>query len=219
MQHVHQSPHSPTRRAYAEFQAAYDYFNAELFGGALPPCLITMQRKARAGGYFAPERFGTRTADEITDEIAMNPEFLRRTDTRFALSVLVHEMAHLQQQHFGAPSRTGYHNKEWARMMRAVGLVPSSTGEPGGKDVGQRMAHYIEEGGRFDAACAAFLRRGGDLSYVDLWDRDKAKAKRASKTKYSCPVCSANAWAKPATRLVCGECEERMVAEDAEAAE
>ena len=28
---------------------------------------------------------------------------------------LVHEMAHLQQHHFGKPSRMSYHNKEWAR--------------------------------------------------------------------------------------------------------
>jgi hypothetical protein len=31
-----------------------------------------------------------------------------------SLSTLVHEMAHLQQNHFGKSSRTGYHNKEWA---------------------------------------------------------------------------------------------------------
>ena len=31
-------------------------------------------------------------------------------------------------------------------MMRAVGLIPSHTGEPGGREVGQKVSHYIEKG-------------------------------------------------------------------------
>lgn len=30
--------------------------------------------------------------------------------------------------------------------------------------------------------------------------------KAASKTKYTCPLCGANAWAKPSSLLVCGAC-------------
>jgi hypothetical protein len=39
-------------------------------------------------------------------------------------------MVHLWQHHHGKPSRTGYHNKEWATMMKAVGLIPSDTAAP-----------------------------------------------------------------------------------------
>ena len=42
---------------YTAFEAAYDWFNAQLFENALPPCLITLQRKARSRGYFANDRF------------------------------------------------------------------------------------------------------------------------------------------------------------------
>jgi hypothetical protein len=38
-------------------------------------------------------------------------------------------------------------------MMLAVGLIPSDTGKPGGKQTGQRMTHYIEPEGQFDRAC------------------------------------------------------------------
>ena len=48
---------SPTAQAYAELQAAFDHYNRELFGGELPPCLITMQREKRTYGYFSSERF------------------------------------------------------------------------------------------------------------------------------------------------------------------
>jgi hypothetical protein len=37
-----------------------------------------------------------------------------------SLSTLFHEKAHLWQHHFGNPSRTGYHNKEWAACMAAA---------------------------------------------------------------------------------------------------
>ena len=156
-----------------------------------------MQRKGRTRGYFAHERFGTRDGAEITDEIALNPTHFRDRTVEQILSTLVHEMVHLRQFHHGKPSRTGYHNKEWARMMAEVGLIASTTGEPGGKQVGQRVTHYTEAGGRFERACADLLRTGRSLSYVDLWDEQKARRKAESKTKYTCEGCALNAWAKP----------------------
>ena len=76
---------------------------------------------------------------EVTDEIALNPSHFRDRSTEQSLSTLVHEMTHLEQHHFGKPSRAGYHNKQWAGMMKAVGLIPSDTGAPGGKEVGQKV--------------------------------------------------------------------------------
>jgi len=38
---------------------------------------------------------------------------------------------------------------KWAEHMRGVGLIPSDTGAPGGREVGQRVTHYIEAGGGF----------------------------------------------------------------------
>jgi hypothetical protein len=35
----------PTQETYSALQTAYEHFNRELFGGALPECLITLQRK------------------------------------------------------------------------------------------------------------------------------------------------------------------------------
>jgi len=34
----------------------------------------------------------------------------------------------------------------------------------------------------------------------------EAKAKKASKTKFTCPECGQNAWAKPDAALICGDC-------------
>src|ERR1700743_3451365 len=101
----------PTRTTYQGLTEAYDFFNTRLFGGRLPRCLITMQRQKKAYGYFAGGRFGTVDGAEITDEIALTPAHFRSRTTEESLSTLVHEMTHLEQHHFGKPTRNGYHNK------------------------------------------------------------------------------------------------------------
>ena len=51
------SPANPTAKTYAALNRAFDFFNDRLFGGELPPCLVTLQRKNKAYGYFAGGRF------------------------------------------------------------------------------------------------------------------------------------------------------------------
>lgn len=209
---------NPTSHTYGGLDQAYEFFNEKLFAGTLPRCLITMQRHKGAYGYFAPERYGTRDGSTITDEIALNPMYFRERDARQILSTLAHEMAHLWQQHFGKPSRGGYHNKQWGAKMREIGLHPSSTGEPGGKETGQRVSHYIIEGGAFAEAFAELEKRGVAELLGDRWhDADekaaKARAKKAeSKTAFECPTCGLKAWAKATASLMCGECDEQLEA-------
>jgi predicted SprT family Zn-dependent metalloprotease len=176
-----------------------------------------MQRHRGAYGYFAPERFGSRDGATITDEIALNPQHFAGRSAKKTLSTLVHEMVHLWHQHFGKPSRTGYHNKEWATKMKMVGLHPSSTGEPGGKETGQKVSHYIVEGGPYDVAFAELEKQGIGELLGDRWnesdDAKKARAAKAkSKTKYECEGCSLNAWAKPEAALMCGDCDLPLIA-------
>ncbi len=134
------------------------------------------------------------------------------------LSTLVHEMCHLWQQHFGEPGRGRYHNKQWAAKMREVGLLPTDTGLPGGKETGQRVTHIIDERGPYARAYAKLEASGAAFLYHDRQDEQTRQKKAASKTKYTCPTCHANAWAKPKTALICGDCHERMVSDDSESA-
>ncbi|HHH2825403.1 TPA: SprT-like domain-containing protein, partial [Escherichia coli] len=140
---------SPTIQAYGELQAAFEHYNAALFDGQLPHCLITMQREKRTYGYFSSRRFANRHEKTMTDEIAMNPSYFGVVPLLEILQTLVHEMAHAWQFHFGEPGRRGYHNKEWADKMEAIGLMPSDTGKPGGKKTGEKMADYAIDGGPF----------------------------------------------------------------------
>ena len=202
---------SPTEETYSELQSAYDYFNKTLFNQKLPPCLITLQRHGRYYGYFSPERFKHRNEDTTTDEIAINPDYIHQVDIIEVLATLVHEMVHLQQEHFGTPSRSRYHNKQWAKMMEAVGLIPSDTGKPGGNKTGQAMSHYIEPNGLFDSHCRQLIEQGINLSWGDRFGRKEQKPKNG-RIKYTCSGCRLNAWAKPEISIICGQCHEVLQA-------
>jgi hypothetical protein len=198
-----------TEREYSAFQHAYNFFNAELFGNSLPHVLVTLQRHARAKGYFAPERFVGRVEKVTAHELALNPDVFTGRSDELILSTLVHEMAHVWQQTHGTPPRRCYHDKEWAAKMKEIGLQPSTTGERGGKETGQSVTHYLIPGGPFARAYAKLAATGFQLNWQSVpFDGGERKKKAASKTKYTCPTCGSNAWAKPDTQLICGACYE-----------
>jgi SprT-like family len=173
----------------------------------LPNVLVTLQRHAKAYGYFSPERFIGRTEQEAAHELAMNPDHFGRTD-ELILATLAHEMVHVWQQVHGRPPRRSYHDKQWAAKMKEVGLFPSSTGEPGGKETGAKVSHYIVAGGAFARAFSKLAATGFKLRWQSrASEGDPVRRKKAaSKTKYTCPACGQNAWAKPGAQLICGDC-------------
>jgi hypothetical protein len=195
-----------TQTEYQGFQRAYDFFNRELFAGSLPQVLVTLQRHARTYGYFSPERFSGRIAKTTAHELALNPDgFAGRTD-EMILSTLAHEMCHVWQQTHGKAPRKGYHDRQWATKMKEVGLQPSSTGEEGGAETGQSVSHYILPGGRYAIAYAKLAATGFQFHWQSVPASEGGKGKKSSKTKFTCPACGQNAWAKPGARLICGEC-------------
>lgn len=158
---------TPTRENYDELQAAYDHFNRALFSGRLPAVMITLQRDKRCEGFFSFGRFVNRTTGELTDELAMNPAYFAVRPIKGVLQTLVHEMVHVEQAHHGKPGRGRYHNRQWANWMERIGLMPSSTGRPGGMKTGDHVSDYAIEGGRFDQASDQLLTRDFTISWLD----------------------------------------------------
>jgi len=77
-------------------------------------------------------------------------------------------MVHCWQYCHGTPSRRHYHNREWARKMESIGLMPSSTGLPGGATTGQVMSDYIIDSGRFIRAYETLKSsKGFKLNWID----------------------------------------------------
>lgn len=157
---------SPTPATYNQLQSAYDWFNSRLFNKSLPNCLITLQRKSNAMGYFSAQRWAN-SKGEKTDEIALNPAYFANHSLKELLQTLAHEMCHQWQFYFGTPSRNGYHNKQWADKMESLGLMPSSTGEPGGARTGQHMGDYPIPGGVFEIQALRLVERQFALPWVD----------------------------------------------------
>ena len=202
---------SITKHEYSSFEQAYRFFDEKLFGGVLPECLITLQRKAHSAGYFSAERFENRDGSDKTDELALNPDtFIGQSDLQI-LSTLVHEQAHLWQHHHGKRPAKAYHNKQWADKMESIGLMPSDTGQPGGKKTGKQMSDYIISGGLFEVAASELFDSGFKLNWQS--PSAPAKEKPKSKVKYTCGCCGLNAWAKPDVNLMCGECEITLTSE------
>lgn len=158
----------PTHETYAEIERAYAFFNEELFAGRLPHCLITLQRQHDTYGYFSANQFVSRNGQHA-HEISLNPSYFVIRSIPETLSVLVREMVTLDQllNSKGKPPRRRYRNKEWADMVEAIGLMPTDTGLPGGKRVGDCVQTYIIEGGPFDIACSKLVDDQFTLSWVD----------------------------------------------------
>lgn len=203
---------NPTGELYESIQLAFEFMNEELFDGCLPNCLITLQRRRSSYGYFAAQRFVSREQKHYCDEIALNPLHFSQRPILEILATLGHEMCHLYQQHFGNPGRGRYHNKEWASIMKNIGLQPTATGSKGGKETGDRVSQLIVDTGPFDD-CARRLIEGG---FAIHWHeqltgilneaadgQEIPKDKNGKRVKYSCPSCALNVWARHGAKIDC----------------
>ena len=142
----------------------------------------------------------------------MNPMHFRTRSPDMVLSTLGHEMNHQRQYHQGKPSRRGYHNAQWGAWMEEMGLMPSTTGQPGGRRTGQRVTHYIIPDGPFASAIIE-LPFDPDSLYQDVWGEKEGKP-RKRKIKYECPECGLAMWGnKSEARIACVECDCEMPAD------
>lgn len=129
--------------------------------------MFTVQRKKGIMGYFAPERWGRKNGKRC-HEIAINPSYIAQSRLIEIMQTLVHEMVHCWQHCFGNPGRSYYHNKEWAAKMASIGLMPSSTGEPGGETTGQQMGDYILEDHAFHRSFLALCdQKNFEMQWAD----------------------------------------------------
>ncbi len=198
---------NPTKEMYATLYAAYDHFNQTLFDGVLPACMLLVHRKRNAHGYYWKDQWRAKNG-RLTQlpEIALNPETMGR-DIQEVFATLVHEQAHAWDAIYGKVPTYG-HSTTWANKMEAVGLMPSTTGKPGGKRTGRAVTHYIIDDGLFTKECAKLLKKKNiDILWFAEPAVKSARKKDMSKVKYSCDC--TNMWAKTGLLEVhCGQCGE-----------
>jgi hypothetical protein len=199
-------PGSFTPALYQGLQAAFSFFNERFFEAALPDVVITLQRRAHSKGHFGANAYAGRHGRDVPQcEINLNPDHFAGATDADAASTLLHEQCHLWRLLNGPPQKRPYHDKLWAARMKSVGLVPSSTGTVGGREVGARMSHYILPDGPFGQAFAELQATGWTLDLESAPRRGSTKGP-SSKTKFTCLRCGLNAWAKPDAELWCKSC-------------
>lgn len=214
---------------YKELLIAYRWYNFHLFDGELPETVVTLQRKKNSYGYYCATRFSDRNAGIQIDEIALNPMYIINRTIEEVLGTLVHEMCHVWHYvQTGKP--TSYHDKKWADKMEIVGLMPTTTGLPGGAKTGHSCTHYIIDGGRFarytelllmtydirlnvgDRLSAYTGGNGGNGgSEPDYVKKEKEKAAKKVKAVYICSDCKSKVWGKPGMMIGCMSCDCEMV--------
>lgn len=197
---------------YKQIYKAFRRFNRHLFDNELPPCLIEIHRHRRKErGHFIPGVWlETNSQGEIIkekDEISLNPKTFKHRTTEEILSTLVHEMCHQFQHHFGKPGKNGYHNREFARIMKQVGLIATETGKEGGKSTGYKVTHYIDQKGVFIKIARKLIVDGMNFDGFAI----KPYGKDRSKSKHTCPECEINAWSNKNIKLICGFCQIPMI--------
>ena len=160
--------HLKTTEQYIKLDNAYQFYNQKLFDNSLPAVLLTLQQKNRTAGYYCHNKY---EGDEgRVSEIALNPDcFFFKQES--VMQTLVHEMVHCWQKNHGTSSANTYHNSEWSEKMISCGLMPSSTGEPGGNKTGQNMSDYIIKGGIFEKLTTELLNKTRiiDYKFFTIW--------------------------------------------------
>lgn len=174
--HTENAELSPTTEAMLYWAEIYKIMNLRLFGDKLPNCMITLERRGRAFGYFRPNSFKNRHG-EIAHQIAMNPECFEPYGDLEAFQTLAHEMCHLWREVLGPRNKNGctgtrgYHCRVWGGKLQDIGLMPSHTGKPGGRKTGYQMMDYVIEGGKFDLLTRELLENGMHVEWRDALQR------------------------------------------------
>lgn len=221
-----------TKCEYSNLDHMFDFLNRQLFEGELPDLLFTYQYRGKYYGFYRPAMFALRDKRSRgrVAELALNPKMFVECDDLEIIQTIGHEMCHHWQALLGTMSRSGYHNKQFAHKMQSIGLMPSSTGEPGGKMTGQRMADYVIPNSRFERAAHMLIKSGYIVNFeAPITARDIRTAQPSNtqssptatvpvpgldepapehpnaKTTYICP-CDEYMWGKPTLEVRCKKC-------------
>lgn len=225
---------SPLSKQAKTYTHIFDRLNEELFDSQLPDVMCTFSRnKNIVGGYYSPDKWEDEDG-KLLGEIAINANLMRVQEPQELYNTLVHEMVHFWQKEFGAPSRNGYHNQEWADKCKEIGLQPITED---GKETGQAVDTQFINGGKAELVIADMLTKeefqwpyyadhlmvdpGGEPRPQNPDEQKEGpkqpapekKPRSGARTKYTCAVCGLNAWAKYGASLICGTCNRPLVAQ------
>lgn len=200
---------------------AFDFFNEELFQGALSRPMLCLTRNSNIiGGYFSPDKWRNETGKTI-HEIGLNANLMEENNIIKLMNILIHEMIHLWQHENNCSGRGGYHNQAFADKAKELELSFQS---PDGKETGDAVATHLKEGGKAELAVANMPEDAVFPWMANVIPPDgqpqpqpgqqktpEKKRPPGSRAKYTCPQCGLNVWAKSGVRILCIECDKTII--------
>ena len=146
------------------------------------PTIQSKGKKARCGGWFAPNRWSTREGT-LCHEINFSAELLKESPEVIA-ALGVHEIVHLwcHSLNLKDTAKSGRHNKVFKEYAELLGLVcadPTDAYGYGYTTAGPELAERIEKEWQPDVALFNLFR-------VEVEKAEKPKAPKEPSHKYSC---------------------------------
>lgn len=221
---------------YTKIQTAIDEINARFFEGKgkqkIPHVVFAINNRCKSCvvAYVQADALYDKSKDEKLQYMAINPDYLNRNIGEI-VSTICHELCHVYEHAYIHIPRGGYHDKQWAELMRDCGLEPKYLNKSK-----TAVTHTINEGGEFASFVKEFTEKHGEgffniVSYsseiqrktrkelgieydgeedgeprADNADKPVKKYNR-NKIKYICPECQAKVWGKAGLSIHCNECD------------
>lgn len=174
----------------------YGCLNQSLFDGQLSDEIYLAVGHIKTDGIYLYDKWDDEKNPEHYDEILINENLLNQSKEAW-LAMLAHQMIHKWQHDFGNQKpRKHYHNKEYVEKAASIGFI-IKCGEPN--------EQLIDSNGKFMQAIQTV-----DVSLIlkprNVSSQLSQENKSGNKSKYTCPSCGFNSWAKPGVTNICCDC-------------
>ena len=222
---------------YSKIQMVIDEIDSYFFSGKgkqkLPEVVFAINERCKTCvlAYVNPEALYDKARAKKLQYLAINPAYLNR-DSQEILATICHELCHVYEHAYIHIPRGGYHDKQWAELMKECGLEPVYNNKSK-----TSVHHKIIEGGIFEDFVKQFKEEHGEdffniVSYSSEVERQARKALgleegegedegelgpdnadkpvkkyNRNKIKYACPECKAKVWGKAGLNIYCLYCE------------
>lgn len=205
-------------RAISVLEGIYNSTNTDLWGGELPPVIVTCQSSPGSFGHSTMARVWKRKEDDLY-ELNIAAEVLD-CPIEELLDTVIHEQVHIycRANNIQEVSRNGsYHNKKFKELAEARGLVCLYTGSSRGwntqgKDNDSLLAYALEKG-YTELQISRRSTRARTAGGSGTGGRLTPEERRPSSTrKLICSGgCGQTARATKTVNLICGYCMMPMV--------
>lgn len=177
-----------TDRSMDIYYQLHKFGNEHVFEGRLPTPQILPKTLSKNHCLFVGQ-FIDHISGLPYDRIHINQRGALHDSFAFRIVSFLDAMVSQEQYHYGVPScRTSYRNKERADLSKRIGLIPSSTGGEGGKETGEGIKFYMQDGGAIDKLIQYLLSLGYEATWQERTPEPKKKDSGGKRINYICPI-------------------------------